>query len=201
MNQTRLKQQLTFINEVEELKTVYRRNMVVGRERFENSAEHSWHIALMAIVLSEYANDDHRDVDLLKVIKMLLIHDLVEIDAGDSWLYDEAANATKAEREEESAQRIFGLLPGDQAQEFHQLWQEFEARQSSEAKMAASFDALQPMMNFLLTGDAELDDISVGEQTVREKKQHIREGSTVLWDVGQDIIAQCVDAGLYGRES
>ena len=119
----RLAKQLDFIVEVDKLKKVYRQNVVIGTQRQENDAEHSWHLALMALLLSEYARD--KDLDLFRVVKMVLIHDLVEIDAGDTFCYDEAAHEDKEERELAAAERIFNLLPEDQAQEMWELWREF----------------------------------------------------------------------------
>jgi putative hydrolase of HD superfamily len=123
-----------FINELEKLKIVYRQNSVVDKSRHENTAEHSWHVALMAVVLAGFAND--KGLDTLKIVKMLLIHDIVEIDAGDTFLYDAAANESKAEAEKGAAKRIFGILPEPLGAELYALWVEFESRSSPEAKFA-----------------------------------------------------------------
>src|SRR5215207_80229 len=127
----RLTQQLAFLNEVEKLKLIYRRNKTIDQTRYENSAEHSWHVALMALILAEHT--DTPNVDLFRVVKMLLIHDLVEIYAGDTWLYDVQATLVQAENETLAAKRLFELLPEDQSAEFHDLWQEFDARATPEA--------------------------------------------------------------------
>ncbi len=139
----RLAAQLGFLIESEKLKEVLRRSSPVGMSRRENSAEHSWTLALMAMTLAEHAN---AAVDLGRVLRMLLLHDLVEIDAGDTFCYDAAGNATKAERECRAAERIFGLLPEDQAREFRELWEEFEEGTSAEAAFANAVDRLMPLI-------------------------------------------------------
>ena len=139
----RLKKQMEFIIEVDKLKDIIRQTNLTNGERKENDAEHSWHLALMAVFLSEYAKEP---VDVLQVIKMVLIHDLVEIDAGDTYLYDEAGNGTKAAREQKAAERIFNILPGDQAEELFKLWQEFEDRKTPESKFANTLDRIQPVL-------------------------------------------------------
>ena len=129
----RLKKQMDFLLEVDKLKFITRQTYLSNGERKENDAEHSWHLALMAVLLREYSNEP---VDVAKVMTMVLIHDLVEIDAGDTYAYDAAGNQTKREREVKAAQRIFGLLPADQEEEFRALWEEFEAYETPEAKFA-----------------------------------------------------------------
>jgi len=139
----RLKKQLDFFLELDKMKNLYRQSYVLHENRRENDAEHSWHIAVTALLLSEYAN---KDIDINKVVKMLLIHDVVEIDAGDTYCYDADGNTTKAEREEKAARRIFGLLPDDQKKEYYSLWREFEDSQTNEARFAAVMDRIQPLM-------------------------------------------------------
>ena len=131
MPQTRLAQQFEFIAEVDRLKQVHRMTSPIGLERRENSAEHSWHVILMAITLAEHTN---HPIDLLKVVKMLAIHDLVEIDAGDTFHYAKSADTELAAKEEQAAERIFSLLPTEQKQEFMTLWREFESRESGERR-------------------------------------------------------------------
>jgi len=195
----RLIQQLQFLDEIEKLKLVYRRNRTVDRSRFENSAEHSWNVALMALVLAEHA--DTRRLDLLKVVKMLLIHDLVEIHAGDTWIFDEAGAATQAEKETRAARELFGLLPADQAAAFEQLWHEFEARRSAEARFAASIDLLQPLANHLLSGSREDEEIKPTAQAVLARKRPIAESSASLWSVAQSLIERSREQGLYLDEA
>lgn len=191
----RLTQQLAFLTELEKLKIVYRRNRTIDRARFENSAEHSWHVALMALVLAEHA--DGGELDLFKVVKMLLIHDLVEIYAGDTWLYDVAATNTQAAREQTSASTLYALLPATQASEFTALWEEFTARATPEAKFAAAIDALQPLLNHQLTGDPADDGPRPPVTAVLNRKQLIGESAASLWALAQDIIEQCAQRGLY----
>jgi len=146
----KLKKQIEFIVELEKLKLIYRQNGVLDNSRSENSAEHSWHIAMMAIVLQN--QDSSQKLDILKIIKMLLIHDIVEIDAGDTFIYDDKINNNTANKEKNAAKRIFGLLPKEQENEFLNIWNEFEERRTHEALFAASMDNLQPLLNYLATG-------------------------------------------------
>lgn len=199
MNGHRIEQQLRFLNEVEKLKVVYRQNRTVDRSRFENSAEHSWHVALMALVFAEHANDSN--IDLFKVIKLLLLHDLVEIYAGDTWIYDVDGSNTQEQREAKAAQQLFGLLPADQAKEFKSLWFEFETRASPEAKYAASIDMLQPLVNHLLSGAEHGDGQKPNVKVVLERKASIADGSLPLWTLAQQIIDQSTKNRLYVTES
>ena len=139
----RLRQQMEFIVEVDKVKNIMRQTYLSDAGRKENDAEHSWHLALMAVLLKEYSNEE---VDLSKVVPMVLIHDLVEIDAGDTYAYDEVGAATKAERETKAADRIFGLLPEDQKKWFRELWEEFEEYQTPEARFAHVLDNCQPLL-------------------------------------------------------
>ena len=139
----RLEQQFAFIQEIDKEKFIGRQTYLSDGLRKENDAEHAWHLALMTILLSEYANEG---IDVLKTVTMLLIHDIVEIDAGDTYAYDEEGKKTQKEREERAAERIFGLLPEDQGKRFKRLWQEFEEQKTPEARFARTMDNLQPMM-------------------------------------------------------
>lgn len=139
----RLQKQIAFMLELDKMKNLYRQTYVLHENRKENDAEHSWHLAILAFMLAEYSNEP---VDVLKTMKMVLLHDVVEIDAGDTYCYDAEANKSKAEREEKAAQRIFGLLPDDQRDEFYSLWREFEDSQTAEARFAAVLDRMQPLM-------------------------------------------------------
>ncbi len=139
----RLQKQIAFMLELDKMKNLYRQTYVLHENRKENDAEHSWHLAILAFMLAEYSNEP---VDVLKTMKMVLLHDVVEIDAGDTYCYDAEANKSKAEREEKAAQRIFGLLPDDQRDEFYGLWREFEDSQTAEARFAAVLDRMQPLM-------------------------------------------------------
>ncbi|MEM9158150.1 MAG: HD domain-containing protein [Verrucomicrobiota bacterium] len=150
MISSRLRQQLDFIIEADKLKNIFRRSYICDASRRENDAEHSWHLSLMALVLAEHSKFENLDV--LKVLKMLIIHDIVEIDAGDTYVYDEANKSTQADREAKAADRLFGLLPDDQTQAFRAIWDEFEASETPESKFAKSLDRLHPMMLNALAG-------------------------------------------------
>lgn len=139
----RIEQQAAFAVEIDKVKNIFRQTWLADGSRKENDAEHAWHAALMAVLLAEYSNEP---IDILKVVKMLLLHDLVEIDAGDSYAYDEAAQATAHEREQKAADRIFGMLPKDQGQEFRGLWDEFEEYETPEARFAHVMDNFQPLL-------------------------------------------------------
>lgn len=141
---TRFEQQLTFILEIDKLKTVLRQTLLTDKSRRENSAEHSWHLAIMAMLLAEYSP---QTVDVARVMKMLLVHDVVEVDAGDTFAYDGLGNKDKEERERRAADRIFGLLPPDQGGELRALWDEFEEQQTPESKFANALDRLQPLLH------------------------------------------------------
>ena len=143
MSDDRLTQQLRFLLELDRLKSVFRQSRLIHTDRMENSAEHSWHLAMLAVVLAEYAAED---IDLVRVVKMALIHDIVEIDAGDTYIYDEQARQEKARIEQQAAERIFGLLPKQQAAELRTLWEEYEAKQTPEARFAGALDRLQPLL-------------------------------------------------------
>ena len=139
----RLKKQIEFILELDKMKNLYRQTYVLHEDRKENDAEHSWHLAVMAVLLAEYSSST---VDIAKVMKMVLVHDIVEIDAGDTYCYDAEGNTTKSMREEKAAERLFGLLPDDQKKEFYMLWREFEDSETNEARFAALLDRLQPLL-------------------------------------------------------
>lgn len=186
---------LGFIDEIEKLKMVYRQNMTIDGARQENSAEHSWHLAIMALLLTDFASA--KTIDLLKVVKMLLIHDLVEIDTGDTFLYDIKQNESKNERELETAKRLFGMLPEDLGSDLFSLWNEFEKRDTPEAKYAASLDAFQPLANHLLSNGKGIIKHQVKTRTVIESKKHIADGSQMLWEVAKDVIQKSEDNGLY----
>ena len=187
----RLKKQISFIIEIDKLKTVYRQSLISDKSRYENDAEHSWHLALMAMLLNEHTNEK---VDLLKVIKMVLIHDLVEIDAGDTYCYDEKAKIDKREGKK-CANRIFSLLPDDQRDEMFELWEEFEKMETAEAKFAAALDRLQPvMLNYTADGLSwKKHGISVAQ--VIERNRLMKDGSDKLWDYAKQIIEDAVKKG------
>ena len=189
----RVERQLDFLLELDRLKTVLRQTWLTDGSRRENDAEHSWHIAVMAIVLAEHSADP--GIDLLKVLKMLLIHDVVEIDAGDTFAYDEVGALDKEKRERAAAERIFGMLPDEQSAAFRDLWEEFEARRSPEARFAAGLDRLQPILhNYHTQGKAWLAHGITARQVVA-RNQHMAEGAPRLWDYARGIIDEAVARG------
>jgi len=188
----RLQKQITFLMEIDQMKQVFRQTYLLDESRKENDAEHSWHFAMYAVLLIEYANEK---VDLLKVIKMALVHDLVEIDAGDTFLYDVAGNADKAAREEKAAKRIFGLLPPDVGQELHDLWIEFEAKETAEAKFAGSLDRLQPFLHNIYTKGRAWSEHGISAKQIRERNGVIEDGSKALWAYAVSLIDEAVAHG------
>lgn len=193
----RLERQLRFLLEIDELKGVLRRTVILDRSRQENSAEHSWHLAMMAVVLAEHATD--RGIDLARVLKMVLVHDVVEVDAGDTFAYDQEGMKDKAEREQRAADRLFGLLPGDQGAELRGLWEEFEARQSAEARFANALDRLHPiLLNYHTEGFAWTRHGVRGQQ-VLDRNHLIGDSSPVLWEHVRRLVDEAVAAGWLAR--
>jgi putative hydrolase of HD superfamily len=188
----RLRRQLEFMVEVDALKTVIRRSYLTHDPRRENSAEHSWHLAVAAMLLSEYAAGD---VDLLRVLKMVLIHDLVEIDAGDTYCYDEEAAAHREARERKAADRIFGLLPEDQAAEFRALWEEFEAGRTPEARFGAALDRLQPLLQNFFSEGVSWKEHGIRLDQVMARSRPIGEFSQTLWQAAEEIIRKALRKG------
>jgi putative hydrolase of HD superfamily len=189
----RLAQQIQFVIEIDKLKGILRQTLLTDSSRRENSAEHSWHIAIMAILLAEYAP---QPVDVLRVVKMLLVHDLVEIDAGDTFCYDVQHNESKADRELQAADRLFGLLPVDQAQELRSLWDEFEAQETMDARFAACCDRLQPMLHNVETDGGTWKQHNIQREQVLRRAAPIAQGAPELWELVQQLIEQSVDNGL-----
>lgn len=191
----RLDKQIEFIVEIDKLKKIYRQSFIIGGERMENDAEHSWHLALMGILLSEYAPADEGELDLLRVLKMVLLHDLVEIDAGDTYCYDEEAAQEKITREKKAAERIFNLLPLDQAAEFRSLWDEFEERRTPEALYAAALDRLQPLLLNYYTGGRSWQMHGITLEQVLERNGPILESSPQLWAYVLKMLEKAVEKG------
>jgi len=196
MEQNDLTKQIKFIEEIDKVKYIQRRTKLFHSERNENDAEHSWHLAMMAIVLSSYAN---LKIDLLKVIKMVLIHDIVEIDAGDTFLFDKTKSHDNTEEEKKCAERVFGILPEKQANEFFELWMEFEEGISSEAKFAKSLDNLEPILQNATNNGGTWKEFGIDHKTVYEKKKIINEGSTTLWDLAKGILEDSVEKGILEK--
>jgi putative hydrolases of HD superfamily len=181
----RLREQLAFIVEVDRLKTVLRRSPLAAVQRRENDAEHSWHLALMAMVLAEHADET---VDVGHVMKLVIVHDLVEIYAGDTFLYDDVMAATQRERESAAADVLFGLLPAGQATWMRELWEEFEARQTPESRFAKALDRLEPMLLNWMARGGTWQAAGVTAPDIRSRTSVIGEASSVLWDAGQSLI-------------
>jgi putative hydrolase of HD superfamily len=168
----RLASQISFIIEIDKLKSILRQTLITDGSRQENSAEHSWHLATMVSLLQEYSPDP---VDLTRVIRMLLVHDIVEIDAGDTFAYDMQGNASKAQRELQAADRIFGILPPEQGRELRALWEEFEAQQTADAKYANALDRLQPLLNNYKTRGGTWRIHSLNRAQVEKRMQPVRD--------------------------
>lgn len=178
----RLERQLSFIREIDREKFIGRQTYLSDGKRKENDAEHAWHMAVMTLLLFEYANED---IDILKTIAMLLIHDIVEIDAGDTYAYDEEGKKTQAEREKKAAERIFGLLPADQGRNLRALWEEFEARETPEAKFARTMDNLQPMLLNAATDGKAWAEHGVRLEQILKRNARTCEGSERLWEYAE----------------
>ena len=188
----RLKKQMDFLLEVDKLKFITRQTYLSDGKRKENDGEHSWHLALMAVLLSEYSNEK---VDLIKVITMVLIHDIVEIDAGDTYAYDAVGNQSKREREVKAADRIFNILPEDQAKKFRQLWEEFEAYETPEAKFAHVCDNVQPLMLNDATDGLAWREHDVKKSQVLQRNSRTGEGSQVMMEYINKILDKNVESG------
>ncbi|MEM7051094.1 MAG: HD domain-containing protein [Acidobacteriota bacterium] len=191
---SRLEQQIEFILEIDRLKSILRQTTLTDDSRRENSAEHSWHIALMVFVLAEHAVGE--DLALDRVMQMLLVHDLVEIDAGDTFCYDAEANRDKEIREQRAADRIFGLLPPDQGERLRRLWDEFEAGETPEARYAVALDRMQPMLLNLASEGSSWQRHGIRRQQVVERNRPIGDGAPALWRYMEERLAAAVRDGL-----
>jgi putative hydrolase of HD superfamily len=196
MESTNLLRQIEFIKEVDKLKYILRKTKLLNSDRNENDAEHSWHLSLMAIVLAEHTNFP---VDLLKVIKMLLIHDIVEIDAGDTFIYDTQKSHDNTTEEREAAKRIFGLLPDHQADEMIAIWEEFEERQTNEAKFARAMDRFEPLLQNVSNNGGTWTEFGVNYDQVYTKKQVIQQGSNTIWQYAEELINDSVEKGILKK--
>ncbi|MGM9979470.1 MAG: HD domain-containing protein [Clostridium sp.] len=193
----RLIDQIKFIVEVDKAKEIMRRTYVTNSERFENDAEHSWHLALMAPLLKEYIKED---VNIERVINMVIIHDLVEIDAGDTFCYDKEGNLTKRAREVKAAERIFNILPKDQAKIIYDLWNEFEEMKTIESKYAACLDRIQPILNNIATGGRAWKENDTTKSMVLARMNVIKETSEELWELILEIVNEGVKIGALKNE-
>ena len=192
MASDRLHDQIRFILEIDRLKGVLRRSYLLDGSRRENSAEHSWHVAVMAAVLAEHANEP---VDIGRVVRMLLAHDIVEVDAGDTFAYDDAGAESKAERERQAAARIFGLLPRDQGDELRLLWEEFDAARTADARFAAALDRLMPVLHNVHTRGRSWREHGVTADRVIGRNARMADGSRELWEYARGLIESAVESG------
>lgn len=189
----RLARQLSFLLEADHLKQVERQTAIIGGSRRENTAEHSWHLGLFALVLGEHADEP---VDLARVVAMVLVHDLVEIDAGDTFAYDEAGYETKAAREQAAADRLFGLLPDEQGRQLRELWEEHEAAATADARFANALDRLQPvLLNHAAGADAPWVRHGVTYEQIVRRNAPIAAGSEALWAEAHERITDAVAQG------
>lgn len=189
----KLDQLFSFFREIDKEKFIGRQTYLSDGERKENDAEHAWHMAIMTLLLSEYSNEK---IDVLRTISMLLIHDLVEIDAGDTYAYDEEGKKTQADREKKAADRIYGLLPEEQGRRLYDLWLEFEERKTPEAKFARVMDNLQPMMLNAATDGKAWEEHQVKLGQILERNAHTAEGSQLLWEYArEEFLAPNLKAG------
>jgi len=188
----RLSAQLGFLLEADRLKQIERQSLITGSRRRENTAEHSWHLALFALVLGEHADEE---IDLARVVAMVVLHDLVEIDAGDTYAYDDAGYATKVAREQDAADRLFGLLPADQAMFLRGLWEEYEAAGTPDARFANALDRLQPVLLNHATDGETWAAHGVTADRVRARNSVIAQGSAGLWAAALSRIDDAVAKG------
>ena len=198
MDKQRLQSQVDFLREIDKEKFIGRQTYLSDGIRKENDAEHAWHMALMTIILSEYANEK---IDVLKTVTMLLIHDVVEIDAGDTYAYDEINKLTQHEREKKAAKRLFNLLPEDQAKKLYDLWEEFEAGETPEAKFAHTMDNVQPTMLNAMTDGKAWSERGICLSQILNRNKNTSQGSEVLWDYAfNHFINPHVDNGHIKEE-
>lgn len=192
-----LLKQIDFIKEIDKVKYIQRKTKLFNSNRNENDAEHSWHLAMMALILAEHANEP---IDVLKVVKMVLIHDIVEIDAGDTFIYDMQKNHINTDQERLAANRIFGLLPQEQSKEFIAVWEEFEAGLTPEAKFARTMDRLEPLLQNTSNNGGTWKEFDVDYGKVFEKKKIINEGSTTIWKYAEELINESVEKGILRKD-
>lgn len=193
-----LKSLFQFCEEIDQEKLIERQTYISGAVRKENDAEHAWHAAIMAILLSDYANEK---IDVLKTVTMLLIHDIVEIDAGDTYAYDEIGKQTQRQREERAARRIFGMLPKEKADAMRALWEEFEQRTTPEAKFARVMDNIQPMMLNAATNGKAWEEHNVYLEQILERNKNTKNGSEQIWEYAlENFIAPNLKSGKIKRK-
>jgi len=197
MDSNVLLKQISFIKEIDKLKYIQRKTRLFNSDRCENDAEHSWHLAMMTLVLAKHAD---RPIDVMKVLKMVLIHDVVEIDAGDTFIYDSTKDHTNTDEERLAAERIFGLLPKEQAREFLDIWEEFEAGITDDAKFAKAMDRLEPLLQNVSNDGGTWAEFDVDYQKVYHKKQAIKYGSSTIWEYAERLINDSVERGILKKK-
>lgn len=192
----RLLKDMDFIVEIDKMKTILRQTSLIDKEEREDDAQHSWHISLMAVILEEYSNEK---IDILKVIKMLLIHDLVELYAGDTFCYDVEGNAGKRERELKAADKIYGMLDKGKGEELRSLWDEFEAMESPEALFAASMDRIQPMLNNYYNDGGTWKEYEIEKEDIYKRIRPVEKTSDELWKFMKHIIESAQEKGFIKK--
>ena len=197
MQSDHLSKQISFIQEIDKIKYIQRKTKLFNSDRCENDAEHSWHLAIMTMVLAEHSDTP---IDVLKVLKMVLIHDIVEIDAGDTFIYDTLKSHSNTDNERKAAIRIFGLLPKEQGDELIAIWEEFETGATNEAKFAKSMDRLEPLLQNASNNGGTWKEFDVDYHQVYEKKKVIKEGSTTLWNYAENLLHESVDKGILKKK-
>ena len=196
MHTNNLEKQVAFIKEIDKIKFIQRNSRLFNSQRRENDAEHSWHLAVMAIVLAEHSD---KSIDLLKVLKMVLIHDIVEIDAGDTFFYSTTENHDNRAEELAAAKRIFGILPKEQAEELIAIWEEFENAETAEAKFAKSMDRFEPLLQDAVNDGGSWAEFDVPYQSVYDMNKTIKNGSTTIWDYSESLIDESVEKGFLKK--
>ena len=197
MDSNILLKQISFIKEIDKLKYIQRKTRLFNSDRCENDAEYSWHLAMMTLVLAEHAD---KPIDVMKVLKMVLIHDVVEIDAGDTFIYDSTKTHTNTDEERLAAERIFGLLPKEQAKEFLDIWEEFEAGITDDAKFAKAMDRLEPLLQNVSNNGGTWAEFDVDYQKVYHKKEAIKYGSSTIWEYAERLINDSVERGILKKK-
>lgn len=193
---SKLDKQIAFIKEIDKIKYIQRKTKLFNSDRRENDAEHSWHLAMMAIVLLEHAN---KDIDLLKVLKMVLIHDIVEIDAGDTFIYSTTKDHNNTNEELVAAKRIFGMLPKEQANDLIAIWEEFEAGETDEATFAKAMDRFEPLLQNASNSGGTWVEFDVPYHKVYDKKSEIKDGSESIWSYAESLIDDGVGKGYLKK--
>lgn len=196
MQTNKLEKQIAFIKEIDKVKYILRQSTLFNSDRRENDAEHSWHLAVMAIVLAGYSD---KPIDLLKVLKMVLIHDIVEIDAGDTFIYSTTKDHDNTEEELAAAKRIFGILPAEQAEELIEIWKEFEAAETDEAKFAKSLDRFEPLLQSATNNGGTWVKHDVPYHKVYDVNKAIKNGSTTLWNYAENLLNESVEKGFLKK--